>query len=75
MNKNEDAGILPFWCMMIIIAFLLVVCVVLPIAIPGFSQQPYALPLMGTGLALPFIHFFIFGGKALAEKKRRDRRQ
>lgn len=69
---SEDSGMLPFWCMMVVIAFLLAVCVVCPLVIEEFSKQPYALPLMGTGLALPFLHFFVFGGIALAEKKKKS---
>lgn len=69
-EEKEDNGMVPFVVMMIIIAFLLVVCVILPLAIEGFSKQPYALPLMGTGLALPFVHFFVFGGAALASKNK-----
>ena len=71
--NSKDSGNVPFWCMMVVIAFLLVVCVVLPLVITGFSKQPYALPLMGTALALPFIHFFIFGGMALVQKKRDEK--
>lgn len=73
MKSSEDSGGVAFWCMMLVIAFLLVVCVILPLAIQGYSKQSYALPLMGTGLALPFVHFFIFGGKALAEKKKAEK--
>lgn len=68
--KDEHSGGIAFICMMVIIAFLLLVCIVLPLAISGFSKQPYALPLMSAGLALPFIHFFIFGGMALASRKK-----
>jgi len=71
MSSSEESGGAAFWCMMIIIAFLLVVCVVLPLAIENYSQQPYALPLMATGLALPFLHFFIFGGYALSQRKKK----
>lgn len=73
MSEKEDSGAVPFWVMMLIIAYLLVVCVVLPLAIPGYSKQPYALPLMASGLALPFLHFFVFGGMALANKKKDDK--
>lgn len=73
MKSSEDSGGVAFWCMMLVIAFLLVVCVILPLAIDGYSKQPYALPLMATGLALPFVHFFIFGGMALAEKKKAEK--
>lgn len=71
--SKEGSGGFAFGCMLVIIAFLFVVCVILPLAVPNFSKQPYALPLMITGLALPFIHFFVFGGIALAKKKKEDR--
>lgn len=74
MSKEHSGGF-AFACILVVIAFLFVVCVVLPLAVPNFSKQPYALPLMGVGLALPFIHFFIFGGMALAQKKKDDKKE
>ncbi len=65
MNKT-DSGNVAFYAMVVVLIYLLVVCVVCPLVIPAFSKQPYALPLMASGLALPFVHFFIFGGMALA---------
>jgi len=70
--KEEDTGVAAFTVMIVIIAFLLVVCVICPLAIQNFSQQPYAIPLMSTGLALPFVYFFVFGGIALAKTKKAD---
>jgi hypothetical protein len=61
MNK-QDSGNVAFFAMVVVLAYLLVVCVVCPLVIANFSKQPYALPLMASGLALPFLHFFIFGG-------------
>lgn len=66
---DDEKGGVAFWVMILIIAFLFVVCIVCPLAIPGYSKQPYALPLMTTGLLLPFAHFFIFGGMELARRK------
>ncbi len=70
MNK-EDTGVMPFTVMMIVIVFLLIVCVVCPLAIPDFSRQDYAIPLMATGIVLPFVYFFIFGGIALVRSRRK----
>ncbi len=72
MDKKDSGG-LAFGVMIVIIAFLFVVCIVLPLSIPTFSKEAYALPLMIVGLALPFVYFFIFGGVALARKKREDK--
>lgn len=69
MNK-QDSGSTAFYAMLVVLVYLLIVCVVCPLVIPGFSKQPYALPLMASGLALPFLHFFIFGGMALANKNK-----
>lgn len=66
----DERGGAAFITMICIIAFLFVVCIVLPLAIQDYSKQEWALPLMATGLLLPFVHFFIFGGMALAAKKR-----
>jgi uncharacterized RDD family membrane protein YckC len=67
MNKEGSGGV-AFYAMLVVLAFLLVVCVICPLVIPNFSRQPYAVPLMGAGLALPFLHFFIFGGITMAQK-------
>lgn len=69
MNK-QDSGSIAFYAMLVILVYLLIVCVVCPLVIPGFAKQPYALPLMASGLALPFLHFFVFGGMALASKNK-----
>jgi hypothetical protein len=74
-NAQEDSGLVAFWCMMAVIAVLLVVCVVLPLVITDYAKQPYALPLMTSGLILPFVYFFIFGGMALARKKKEEANQ
>jgi maltodextrin utilization protein YvdJ len=67
MEKKEND--VAFWIMMVILVYMLIACVICPIAIPGFSKQPYALPMMALALALPFAHFFIFAGLEIARKK------
>jgi len=69
--KKEDSGVIKFAIMCVLIFFLFIVCIVLPLASANFSKQPYALPLMATGLALPYVFFFVFGGIALAEKRKK----
>jgi hypothetical protein len=70
MDKESASGGVAFYAMVIIVAFMLIACVACPLLIPGFSKQEYALPLMGTAMALPFVHFFIFGGIAIAQSKK-----
>lgn len=70
-DYKEASGGFRFYVMCVILAFLLVACVVCPLVIEGFSKQPYALPLMGTGLALPFLYFFIFGGIGIAQERKK----
>jgi hypothetical protein len=60
--------------MMVIVALLAILCIVMPL-LPAdmfggmpFSKTPMALPLMATGMLLPFLFFFIFAGP-LALKK------
>jgi hypothetical protein len=65
MESKENS--IPFWVMMVILAYMFIACIICPIAIPGFNRQPYALPMMGIALALPFIHFFIFAGMEIAK--------
>ncbi|MDR2672971.1 MAG: hypothetical protein LBC35_06820 [Coriobacteriales bacterium] len=65
MEKKEND--VAFWVMMLILAYMLIACIICPIAIPGFSRQPYALPMMSAALILPFIHFFIFAGAEIAK--------
>lgn len=67
---EDEKGGVAFIVMMCIIAYLLVTCVVLPLVIENYSAQSFALPVMASGLALPFVYFFIFGGMALANKKK-----
>jgi hypothetical protein len=66
MNNNDSGGA-AFPVMILILIFMVIACMVLPLVVPGFAQQSWAVPIMGIALALPFVHFFIFG--ALLRKK------
>ena len=68
-ERKEASGGIAFYTMVVVLAFLFTACVICPLVIPDFSKQSYAVPLMGAGLALPFIHFFIFGGIEALKKK------
>ena len=69
---KSESGFVPFVTMIVIIAFLLLVCIFLPLIVPNWSDLPFALPLMVVGLLLPFVHFFIFGGsQVLRQRKER----
>ncbi|MDO5801454.1 MAG: MFS transporter [Coriobacteriia bacterium] len=64
---DELSGTAPFAIMLAIVVILFSLCSVCPLAISGWSKLPIALPLMATGMLLPFAFFFIFGGKQLAK--------
>ena len=75
-----DTGTSKFIIMMVIVAFLALMCIVFPLLPAGtfgtapdgtplaFAKTAMALPLMATGMLLPFLFFFIFAGP-LALKK------
>ena len=75
-----DTGTSKFIMMMVIVAFLALMCIVFPLLPAGtfgvgpdgtplqFAKTAMALPLMATGMLLPFLFFFIFAGP-LALKK------
>lgn len=67
--NSETDGNTRFIIMLCIVIILAVLCIVCPLVVTGWSKQPYALPLMATGLLLPFVYFFIFGGMQLAKNK------
>ena len=75
-GDEGDTGTTLFAIMMVIVALLAVLCIVLPLCPPDmfggmpFSKTPMALPLMATGMLLPFLFFFIFAGP-LAIKQRK----
>ena len=58
-----------FGIIIVIALILAVLCIVCPLAISTWSQEPYALPLMAIGVLLPFVYFFIFGGAQVAKNK------
>lgn len=64
---DELSGTAPFAIMLAIVVILFSLCIVCPLAISGWPKLPIALPLMATGMLLPFAFFFIFGGKQLAK--------
>ena len=67
-GDTGDTGTTLFAVMMVIVVLLAVLCIVLPLCPPDmfggmpFSKTPMALPLMATGMLLPFLFFFIFAG-------------
>ena len=80
-TDDGDTGTTKFAIMMVIVAFLAVMCIVLPLLPAGtfgvnpetgaaltFSQTSMALPLMATGMLLPFVFFFIFAGPQALKK-------
>ncbi len=72
-DSSEDegtSGTVPFVIMIVIIAILFTLCIVCPLAIGNWSSLSESLPLMAAGLLLPFVFFFIFGGKEIAREKR-----
>jgi phosphotransferase system glucose/maltose/N-acetylglucosamine-specific IIC component len=79
MDEKKDSGTLLMVIMGIIIVIEVVVCIIMPLAVPTFSKESYALPLMIIALILPYIYFFIFGGiqvaRNRAEKKREQNKQ
>ncbi len=66
---ETDNGMVPFAVMIVIVVILAVACIACPLVIPGFNKTAIALPLMATGLLLPFVHFFIFGTPVALAKK------
>ena len=72
-SGSNDSGTAPFAIMMCIVVILFALCIICPLAIPNWSKLPIALPLMACGMLLPFLFFFILGGKQLiAEKARKQ---
>lgn len=54
---------------MCIVVILFALCIICPLAIPNWSKLPIALPLMACGMLLPFLFFFVLGGKQLIAEK------
>lgn len=69
-DDEGDDGKIPFAIMIALIVVLFALCIVCPLAVPNWSKLPMALPLMATGMFLPFVFFFVasFRGKALLKK-------
>lgn len=55
-----ESGMTNFIIMLVVVAFLFVTCIICPLVITGWSKLPIALPIMATGVLLPFLYFFIF---------------
>ena len=66
---SELNGTVPFGVMCVIAVLLFVLCIVCPLAISNWSSLPISLPLMAIALLLPFVFFFVYGGKRLAQRK------
>ncbi len=69
LGNSDSDGNTRFIIMLIVVLFNFIGCIVLPLAIPGFSKTDYALPIMAIAMLLPFLYFFIFGGAQLAKNK------
>jgi hypothetical protein len=69
--KEEASGGVAFYAMIVVLIVMVICTMVCPLVISGFSRQPYAIPMMGIALALPFIHFFVFGGQELANRNKK----
>lgn len=69
-SDPNDTGKTEFAIMMVVVVILAILCIVCPLVVPGWSKNPVALPLMGIGLLLPFLYFFIFAGKQLSARKK-----
>ena len=66
LSETDGNGL--FVVMLFVVLVNFIGCIVLPLAIPGFSGTPMALPVMGTAMLLPFVFFFIFGGIGLGKE-------
>jgi hypothetical protein len=69
MDK-KDNGTAMLGIMAVIIVIEMIVCVVFPLAVPGFSKQGWSLPAMVIALLLPYIYFFIFAGAQVARNRK-----
>ncbi|MEL1135999.1 hypothetical protein AAC978_12515 [Desulfitobacterium sp. THU1] len=71
LSNMELSGGTAFYAMLGVLIFMVIACIVCPLAIPGFSKQGYAVPLMAAALGLPFVHFFIFGGMEIVRSRKK----
>ena len=67
-GDDSDTGMVPFIVMMACAVFLAVLCIVCPLAVPGWKANPMAMPLDLIALLLPFVIFFIFAGPQALKK-------
>ena len=67
-GDDSDTGMVPFIVMMACAVFLAVLCIVCPLAVPGWKANPMAMPLDLIALLLPFAFFFIFAGPQALKK-------
>ena len=67
-GDDSDTGMVPFIVMMACAVFLAVLCIVWPLAVPGWKANPMAMPLDLIALLLPFVIFFIFAGPQALKK-------
>ena len=67
-GDDSDTGMVPFIVMMACAVFLAVLCIVCPLAVPGWKANPMAMPLDLIALLLPFVIFLIFAGPQALKK-------
>ena len=67
-GDDSDTGMVPFIVMMACAVFLAVLCIVCPLAVPGWKANPMAMPLDLIALLLPFVIFFIFAAPQALKK-------
>ena len=67
-GDDSDTGMVPLIVMMACAVFLAVLCIVCPLAVPGWKANPMAMPLDLIALLLPFVIFFIFAGPQALKK-------
>ena len=66
---SETDGNGRFWIMIVVVVINFIGCIVCPLAIPGFSGTPMALPIMLVAMLLPFAYFLIFGIQGLGKER------
>jgi len=64
--KRKGSGVIEFSIICVLVLFMLIVSIIMPLASPTYSTQPYAFVLIVLSLILPYLFFFIWGGKALS---------
>jgi hypothetical protein len=65
--ENKESNV-AFWVMIVILIYMLITCIILPIALAGNANYiAIRLPLMVIALVAPFIHFFVFASFEIAK--------